>query len=250
MQDTTMQTEQTVTRMVVERERVIPTFFGDDPTQAPRFEEDIRRAWATVATGDTRQRMDIVLSNVGARVRAEVSCLEDETRRNPEDVLKHILNRFGERRSTDELLHQLMTIEQRPSETVMGYSHRTKAAFDALIKRQASVGEAPCPETLLRNRFARSVADRQLARHLRAMVLEKPDISFNALRESAMLWAEEEEPLVTQAAAVEMSAKTTPPPDPAIAALTERATQLEQLVREFLKNSSNSRGQGNGHPQQ
>ena len=230
-----------ITRMIVEREREIATFYGDDPSRAHRFEEDVHRAWTTMATGDTWRRMDCVLSHIGTQVRAEVSCLDDATRKDPERVLRHIIDRFGERRSTDELLRVLMTTEQRPGESVMSYSHRTRAAFDALVNRQEAVGETSCPEAVLRNRFARSVVDRQLARHLRMTMLAQPTISFNGLREIAMLWAEDEESPVAQSAAVRLhvpAAVAALTPDPAIAELTQQLDQLEKLVCESLPRRS------------
>ena len=64
----------TPTVVVLTREVDIRKFYGDDSTRAQEFEEDIRRAWDAQPTLSSRRRLDLILSNVGLKVKAEVRC--------------------------------------------------------------------------------------------------------------------------------------------------------------------------------
>lgn len=186
------QPPQVITRTIIERERVISKFYGDDPSECAQFEEEIRRAWS-ISPRDKRHQMDILKTNVGPLVRAEIACMEEDKKGDPESVLKMILARFGEARSTNELLQVLVAITRRPNERVMEFSHRCKAAFTDLTARQKALGESVFQEALLINHFVRNIADRSLTKHLREKLSANPEWSFAKIREAALTWAADDE---------------------------------------------------------
>ncbi|GFO26978.1 hypothetical protein PoB_005348300 [Plakobranchus ocellatus] len=81
--------------VVIERERRITRFYGDDPAAALEFEEEIRRAWATMPAPNHQHRLDILFSNIGPTVRAELRCHPQDVQRDPEKALGVILEVFG-----------------------------------------------------------------------------------------------------------------------------------------------------------
>ena len=212
---------QTVTRTIIERERVISRFYGDDSAAALEFEDEIKRAWENMAPTDTRRKLEFITSNIGPIVKDEINCMSQADRADPVKVLNHIVKTFGERRSPTELLEVLVTLRQSSGETVRRYSHRCKAAFDDLVRRQKAVAEAPYPESLLTSHFVKSVKDRHLARTLRAKINETSTaMSFQQIREAAIHWDDEEDEVGASVSAISHKPSTYPtthtpaPPSP------------------------------------
>ena len=95
----------------------------------------------------SRRRLDLILSNVGPKVKAEVCCLKADVQTDPEQVLASIVQSFGESRSSSMLLQALLMTTQRQGESVRDYSHRDKEAYDKLIiSRQLTLGEVATQE--------------------------------------------------------------------------------------------------------
>ena len=114
--------------VVLTREVDIRKFFGDDSTRAQEFKEDIRRALDAQPTLSSRRRLDLILSNVGPKVKAEVCCLEADVQTDPEQVLAAIVQSFGEIRSSSMLQQALLMTTQRQGESVRDHFHRAKEA--------------------------------------------------------------------------------------------------------------------------
>ena len=114
--------------MVLTREVDVRKFFGDNSTRAQEFKEDIRRALDAQPTLSSRRRLDLILNNVGPKVKAEGCCLEADVRTDPEQVLAAIVQSFGESRSSSMLKQALLMTTQRQGESVRDYFHRAKEA--------------------------------------------------------------------------------------------------------------------------
>ena len=114
--------------MVLTREVDMRKFFGDNSTRAQEFKEDIRRALDAQPTLSSRRRLDLILNNVGPKVKAEGCCLEADVRTDPEQVLAAIVQSFGESRSSSMLKQALLMTTQRQGESVRDYFHRAKEA--------------------------------------------------------------------------------------------------------------------------
>ena len=114
--------------MVLTREVDVRKFFGDNSTRAQEFKEDIRRALDAQPTLSSRRRLDLILNNVGPKVKAEGCCLEADVRTDPEQVLAAIVQSFGESRSSSMLKQALLMTTQRQGESGRDYFHRAKEA--------------------------------------------------------------------------------------------------------------------------
>ena len=233
---TTMPETIHVTRTIIERERAIQRFYGDEPSLCAQFAEDVRHAWTSIPSTDFRHRLDVITSNCGPLVRAEIKCMPALDQKDPEKVLAKICSRFGERRSTNELLQVLVGLHQHQNERVMEFSHRCQSAFVDLTQRQVALKEPVLPESMLINHFVRNVRDRQLYKFLKEKMVANPAWTFSQVREAALDWAEDDE--MVGAASTNAITTTTAKHDPSEAmvvmmeTIKEMKNQLEMLLSE------------------
>ena len=89
----------------VEREHQVSRFHGDpgEPWRVEEFREDLERAWTSIPATDKRRRLDVLLRSVGRHVRQEIECLGREERGDPDAILSHLLEVYGERQSASQL---------------------------------------------------------------------------------------------------------------------------------------------------
>ena len=238
--------------ILVERERRIPKFYGDDPTAAVEFGEEIRRAWAPLPLNSQAQRLNVLLGSVGPTVRAELRCQPREVQDDPEKALAVILDVFGERRTPAQLLQSLLTHQQLLPETVRAFSHRCQATYLALVQRQEALGEVPYQERLLRDHFVSNLRDQTLVRFLRDSLHQTPDQTFGAIRETAIRWADDGRTEVTVApVAVNTAASpsSAPPPtagpnlEAVLASLVQKMDQLINVQRQPRRDRRDKDGQ-------
>ena len=138
--------------------------YGEDVERALDFEEEVRRAWNAQPGMTDKRKFDLVIQNVGPIVKDELSC--QGVKDDPEAALKIIQTVFGERRSPAQLQDALRQTRQITGETVRLFSHRCRAAFNALTKRQKALNLAEEPENTLRDHFVDNVKCSTLSRYL------------------------------------------------------------------------------------
>ncbi|GFR60062.1 hypothetical protein ElyMa_001812300 [Elysia marginata] len=85
-----MEPKAAIPAVVMEWERRITKFYGDDASLARELEE-VRRVWAAAPNLNADHRLDILLSNVGPTVKAELRCQPSYMQEDPEKVLKAVL---------------------------------------------------------------------------------------------------------------------------------------------------------------
>ena len=156
----------------------------DGPHHALEFEEQVRRAWTVIGTNPTLRRQ-LILSNVGPVVRDELRCQDPDAQKTPEELLELILEVFGETRSPIQLLQVLL--EQRQSKgEFRAFSIRLRQHYDALIRRQRQLKQAPLEEFWVRDMLVQGSSDVDLRRHLQERIRVSPDMSFYAVRQVAL----------------------------------------------------------------
>ncbi|GFO36009.1 hypothetical protein PoB_006251400 [Plakobranchus ocellatus] len=147
--------------VVMERERCIIRFYGDEPAAASEFEEEIRLAWATIPAPNHQHRLDILLSNVDPIVKAELRFQPQDVQKGIEKALGVILEVFGKRRTPAQLLQNLLTLRQLlPVFTSIFPS--PPGAYLSLAKRQGALREPPYPDRFLRDPFIAGLWDQSL----------------------------------------------------------------------------------------
>ena len=89
------------------RETKVARFMGhgEESSRAELFQEQIHRSWANTPGITDRQRIDVIMENIGPNVRGEVKCLPRADREDPHKLLGAIVNIFGERRTPAQLRH-------------------------------------------------------------------------------------------------------------------------------------------------
>ena len=118
----------------------------------------------------------------------ELQAYADVTRDDPEKCLEFIMKEFGERRSTAELIADVLQLRQHPGEDVRIYSIRINDAGLHLRRRQRALKEAEVCPTLVRDQFIDGLNDDLLRKFLKEQVRKKPASSFLEVRERALVW--------------------------------------------------------------
>ena len=240
----------------VEREAVVSRFHGepDEPWRVEEWADELRRAWASIPAQQKQRRLDLLLKSVGRRVRQEIQCLEADQHNDPDAILLHLREVYGERRSLNQLTGAFFEIRQRVSETTMCFSHRLHEAFTSVRSRQESTLDS---ETLKRQ-FVEGLRDRTLARVLARDVQR---LNFNELKKEAMKWCVEEDTSPAMAAALQYRnvapavPASIPPPSPTpppaqseLAALAESLTALSTAMTAGFKTLQDQLAAGQSRP--
>ena len=178
-------------KVYIEREPQVRCFLGDrDPERVLAFESEVKRAWKFISEDDETRRLDIILSHIGPAVRVELSCRDPESQETASKLLDLIVKVYGESRSSLELL-QVLLQQKQASDDLRTYSHRLKRLFDALTRLQLELGEVVQPETTLRDQFIVGLTDLYLKRELKEKVKLLRNLSFAAIRETALEYAQD-----------------------------------------------------------
>ena len=106
------------------------------------------------------------------------------------------------------------------------YSHRVCNLFRQLTRRQATLGEAVSDDMVLRDHFMSSLRDPILVKMLKREVQTDNSLSFVAIRDSAINWADDEGPQATATVAAVAASPSTPQ--------DERLSRLEDLMEKLL----------------
>lgn len=218
----------------VQKEVAIRKFYGDDSDRAEDFEEEIRRAWASLPVATEGQKLDILLANIGPMVRSELRCQGAAIQKNAELTLGVIMKAFGDTRSTACLMQDFLSTRQDSSCTRV-FSHKIKAAFDRLVKKQSAVKEPPTSELLLRDQFVNQLNDRHLSSYLREQTHNDPLLTFHDVRDVALRWAGNEAS-GPRASAAAVSAP--PPPlssEDASSSSSSRLDRLEKMMEQLMR---------------
>ena len=178
--------------VVLQPERSIRRFYGTGNSGlADEFATEIERFWAVYPNQNDAWKLDIIYSNIGPVVKAELE-VHVEIKGKPKLVLDKIREVFGERRSTQRLMQLFYSTQQRPGERIRDFSHRALAAFKTLTSRQEALGLHAMESSLLKEHFIESLNDRVLICTLRDKLREKPDMPFRDIRDRAIQWCGEE----------------------------------------------------------
>ena len=207
----------------------IRKFFGDGEARlAEDFKEEVQRAWSSQSVTSEQAKLDVILSNIGPTVRAELRCQPLAVQQSADKSLSAIVRVFGESRSVSELLVALYSCCQRVGEPVRFYSHRLQDAYDTLIRRQAALDEPKADDKLLRDQFVSGLQDPVLVRILRDSIHKQNSRKFLELREEAIRWSDS--PSQTGVANAQQAVVSTS---------SDRLDKLESLVESLAKQLQN-----------
>ena len=195
--------------IVMVRPPVIRQFCGDegDCSVFEDFRADIQLAWQDRPDFSEARKLDFLMRHVGPDVRQEIACLDDLTRGKGHSVLKALVEIYGEQRTSEVLMQQLLATNQWSGESLRRYSCRVKAAYDTLVARQRALKQDVSAEALLLRQFERGLADRYLRNHLRNYVEKSNRCTFVDARRVVLRWYTEEEEVHVQS----ISASPAPP---------------------------------------
>lgn len=131
--------------------------------------------------------------------KAEIRFRSLTDRENPEVVLQILKELYGSSSSFVGLQKQFFERKQKDGESLKEFSHSLWALIGDI--QRSYPNKLIDPDTLVRDQFVEHVPDVALHRELKSIVRQNPLISFLALRQEAIKWAEEGERPVGQARA-------------------------------------------------
>ncbi len=219
----------------VHREQNIRKFFGE-PGEYPAedFKAEVERSWRAQPCLTPQQKMDLIWSNIGPSVQAELRCQDLETQEDPVKAMTKIIEIFGERRSPSQLLQRLYALQQWTGESVRSYSHRVSSAYQALTKRQAALGEAGYPDSIARDHFQQSLTDPILVKMLREKICHTPSLRFKDIREVAIRWGDEDPPHQQASASTNLIRTPAPAARDELKELKETVADLTQKLDSLI----------------
>ena len=139
-------------RYILRERPVLQTFCAGGSYAVEEFVRDIRLAWARYDIADTAMRkLDLLRASISKIVAGELQYYADVTGDDPEKCLEVNLREFGERRSTAELIVDVLQLRQRPGEDVRRFSIRVNDAGERLRSRQRALKEEEVCPTLVRD---------------------------------------------------------------------------------------------------
>ena len=176
-------------RYILRERPVLRTFCADGSYEAEEFVADIRRAWARYDGEDAALRkINLLLASISKSVTRELQAYVDITKDDPEECLEFILKEYGEKRSTAELIFDILQLKQRPGEDIRRFSIRVNDAGLRLRSRQRALKEAEVCPTLVRDQLIDGVEDDLLRKFLKEQVRKEPASTFLQVRETALVW--------------------------------------------------------------
>ena len=223
--------------VVVQRERDIPRFSEDGPTDFAEFDRQIRLACLERPGITEEEKVDLVWSNLSPFVQDEVLCHPPQTRKTADGVLGIVRTQFGDKRTLNQLIYEFHSVVQHPVEGVREFSHRLNKAYLALVRKQEEEEVPQTEERILRDVFVSQLNDSFLRGLLRERVHRDPGRSFLQIRDEAIRWTED-----SPSETVSVQAVSSESP---LLNMVESLTQKVTVLMEEVKALKSERSQGN-----
>lgn len=230
--------------VVFPRDKKIKNFTGRKTEGDQPVEDFIDELKTTFEARDmtSAERVDFIMSHLEGPAKEEVRMYSKKERSNPDFLLEVLMQAFGEKRSSSQLLKLFYERKQKENETLRAYSYSLNELLKSATK--ADPKAVPDPEKTLRDQFADNVRDPFLRKELKKFIRER-NPPFLDLREEALRWSEEEErpqrstprPPLSQEVSVDTpessqcsASSTNTPMDKVLDVLLKQQKSLEELT--------------------
>ncbi len=235
---------QTPQVVYVSRERKIQKFSGirkaDDDT-VENFVDNVKSLISARKMSQIEQT-DFVLSLLESSAKEEVKLRPAAERDTSDKICDILLEAFGERRTTPQLLKSFYERKQKDTETLREFSHALCVIYNRIYFRDPTI--IPSRDQALRDQFADNVRDSLLRKELKRMIRGSPSCKFLEVREEALHWAEEDEKLRPTKRNVSSEAVSTTQPnkemDKVLQALEEQRKSIDNLSQTLISLSRTS----------
>ena len=242
---------QTAQVVYVSRERKIKKFSGGRATDEDTVEDFVDNVKSLISARKITQveQTDYVLSLLESAAKKEVKLRPKAERDTSEKICNILLEAFGERRTTPQLLKSFYEQKQKDGETLREFSHALCEIYNRIYSRDPSI--IPSRDQALRDQFADNVRDQLLRNELKRMVRSNSSCKFLEVREEALHWAEEDEKPRHAKRNVSSEAVSTTKPnkemDRVLEALEEQRKSIDNLSQALISFSRpNNTHQGVG----
>ncbi|CAG5124917.1 unnamed protein product [Candidula unifasciata] len=223
---------ETVRYVVLPTRRNIRTFGSPGGPSIEEYLREVKAVWRACAVG-TADKLDVVLDSITPTVRREVKlhCSDDD----PEAMLEAMLKIYGEHKSLQEQMAVFYTTKQGSKESVMEFSHRLHAAFEAITDAQQSVGVTVMTQQVLRDQFIAELRNELTKRMLKERVLQERSLTFLAARDYALRWADINNELHLQSRGRDINCAVVSQTEPSVSGPSTRALEdkIDSLSKEL-----------------
>ena len=247
--------------VVFPRDKKIKNFTGRKTEGDQPVEDFIDELKTTFAAREITpaERVDFKMSHLEGPAKEEVRMYSKKERSNPDFLLEVLMQAFGEKRSSSQLLKLFYERKQKENETLRAYSYSLNELLKSVTK--ADPKSVPDPEKTLWDQFADNVRDPFLRKELKKFIRER-NPPFLDLREEALRWSEEEErpqqstpkPPLSQEESVDTpessqcsASSTNTPMDKVLDVLLKQQKSLEELtssIRDLKQPRMQNSGKG------
>jgi hypothetical protein len=149
------------------------------------FIDDISCVLKTRPTSEV-EKVDYLISHLDGPAKEEIQYRTPSSKHNLRQVLDILHKTFGEKSTASELTAEFYGTKQEHRQSLQEFSHVLMRKLDKIGQVNHSfISE---PEQTLRNQFAENVVDKWLRRELKKSLRLKPSITFNELREKAVVF--------------------------------------------------------------
>ncbi|XP_070180325.1 paraneoplastic antigen Ma3 homolog [Littorina saxatilis] len=178
--------QQTKLIILPSEQREVKKFYGQN---FDKFQQDIARLLSERSLEEDEQ-YDFIIRHVSQDVRDEVACRNPD--RTAEALLQTLQDAFGEKDNVSDLLEKFYLVKQVEGESITSFSHRLNSAFMKLQQKLKDEKQTAMAADVLRDRFVGVLTNNFLRKQLREEIERKKGVTFLALRDQAVRWAEED----------------------------------------------------------
>jgi hypothetical protein len=236
----------------VSRERKIQKFSGSRKADEDTVENFVDNMKSLISARKMIQieQAVFVLSLLESSAKEEVKLRPTAERDTSDKICNILLEAFGERRTTAQLLKSFYERKQKDTETLREFSHALCEIYNRIYSRNTTI--IPSRDQALREKFADNVRNPLLRKELKRMVRSNSSSKFLEVREEAVHWAEEDEKLPPIKRNVSSEAVSTTQSnkemDKVLQALEEQRKSIDNLSQTLISlsrsNNNIQRNQG------
>ncbi|XP_065423165.1 uncharacterized protein LOC135975608 [Chrysemys picta bellii] len=185
----------------VPRERKV-TEFGGFPTRPGDItvEEWVKsvKAALRVLRVPEEDHVDFIEEHLKGQAKATVKFMAVADKKDVEKVFELLLKVYGDKVPIGTRLKEFFERKQEPGETVRAYAYDLQERMSKVERRDPQ--RVPDPDTVLKEQLVLGLRDDSLRREMKRRFKEEPSKKFHELMQAAIMWSEEEEVPVAEAA--------------------------------------------------
>ena len=133
-----------------------------------------------------KQQASVLLEHLGGKARQEIEGHEEDVTENPSEILDILLRVFGDVKSLSDLVSEFHKYKQKPEEDILDCSFELLKMFKRIEQLDPVMKQNK--NQVLKERLTGAVTDEEVAREMRRLNREFPDLTFFVMRDDIIHW--------------------------------------------------------------